>query len=202
MSVDRFDQTIVMVTHDPVAAAYTDRVVFLADGQVVDELRESHGRSRAREDATREPRGDRPDVGWLTMWRMSLRNLLARKLRLAMSAFAIVLGVAFVAGSFVFTDSLGSAFDGIVKGNDGGRRGDAPAGHRRPQLRDRCAHPAGRADRTALRVSSLRPPPVAGTDAGPRASSSSVPTVSSSAATGHPVSRFNYNEHDRHHRCP
>jgi putative ABC transport system ATP-binding protein len=32
-------QTIVMVTHDPVAAAYTDRVVFLADGRVVDELR-------------------------------------------------------------------------------------------------------------------------------------------------------------------
>ncbi|MEI5671821.1 MULTISPECIES: ABC transporter ATP-binding protein [unclassified Nocardioides] len=33
-------QTIVMVTHDPVAASYTDRVVFLADGQVVSELRE------------------------------------------------------------------------------------------------------------------------------------------------------------------
>ena len=31
-------QTIVMVTHDPVAAAYADRVVFLADGRVVDEL--------------------------------------------------------------------------------------------------------------------------------------------------------------------
>jgi putative ABC transport system ATP-binding protein len=28
-----------MVTHDPVAAAYTDRVVFLADGRIVDELR-------------------------------------------------------------------------------------------------------------------------------------------------------------------
>ena len=38
-SVDDFGQTIVMVTHDPVAAAYTDRVVFLADGKVVDELR-------------------------------------------------------------------------------------------------------------------------------------------------------------------
>ena len=38
-SVDEFGQTIVMVTHDPVAAAYTDRVVFLADGKVVDELR-------------------------------------------------------------------------------------------------------------------------------------------------------------------
>ena len=39
-SVDEFDQTVVMVTHDPVAAAYTDRVVFLADGTVVDELRQ------------------------------------------------------------------------------------------------------------------------------------------------------------------
>ena len=38
-SVDEFGQTIVMVTHDPVAAAHTDRVVFLADGRVVDELR-------------------------------------------------------------------------------------------------------------------------------------------------------------------
>ena len=39
-SVDEFGQTIVMVTHDPVAAAYTDRVVFLADGHVVDEMRD------------------------------------------------------------------------------------------------------------------------------------------------------------------
>ena len=28
-----------MVTHDPVAAAYADRVLFLADGRIVDELR-------------------------------------------------------------------------------------------------------------------------------------------------------------------
>ena len=39
-SVDEFGQTIVMVTHDANAAAYTDRVVFLADGKVVDEMRE------------------------------------------------------------------------------------------------------------------------------------------------------------------
>ena len=37
-SVDEFDQTIVMVTHDPVAASHTDRVLFLADGRIVDEL--------------------------------------------------------------------------------------------------------------------------------------------------------------------
>lgn len=38
-SVDEFGQTIVMVTHDATAAAWTDRVVFLADGKVVSELR-------------------------------------------------------------------------------------------------------------------------------------------------------------------
>ncbi len=37
-SVDEFGQTIVMVTHDPGAASYADRVLFLADGRVVDEL--------------------------------------------------------------------------------------------------------------------------------------------------------------------
>jgi putative ABC transport system permease protein len=50
------------------------------------------------------------------MFRTTIRNLLARKLRLALSGFAIVLGVAFVAGSFVFTDTLSKSFDGIVKG--------------------------------------------------------------------------------------
>jgi putative ABC transport system ATP-binding protein len=39
-SVDDYQQTIVMVTHDPVAAGYTDRVVFLADGRIVDEIRQ------------------------------------------------------------------------------------------------------------------------------------------------------------------
>ncbi len=39
-AVTEFGQTIVMVTHDPVAAAYADRVLFLADGKIVSELRE------------------------------------------------------------------------------------------------------------------------------------------------------------------
>src|SRR5262249_39728886 len=37
-AVSEFEQTIVMVTHDPNAASYADRVVFLADGKIVDEL--------------------------------------------------------------------------------------------------------------------------------------------------------------------
>jgi putative ABC transport system ATP-binding protein len=39
-SVREFDQTIVMVTHDPVAAGYADRAIFLADGRIVDEMRD------------------------------------------------------------------------------------------------------------------------------------------------------------------
>ena len=37
-SVREAGQTVVMVTHDPVAAAYAERVVFLADGALVGEL--------------------------------------------------------------------------------------------------------------------------------------------------------------------
>ncbi|WP_068278188.1 ABC transporter ATP-binding protein [Aldersonia kunmingensis] len=39
-AVDEFGQTVVIVTHDPRAASWSDRVVFLADGRIVDELRE------------------------------------------------------------------------------------------------------------------------------------------------------------------
>ncbi|GAC1595916.1 MAG: ABC transporter ATP-binding protein [Acidimicrobiales bacterium] len=39
-SVRDLGQSVVMVTHDPVAAGYADRIVFLADGQIVDEMTE------------------------------------------------------------------------------------------------------------------------------------------------------------------
>jgi putative ABC transport system ATP-binding protein len=57
-SVDDHGQTTVMVTHDPVAAAYTDRVVFLADGRIVDELRQpdrDQVLNKMQELAAREP---------------------------------------------------------------------------------------------------------------------------------------------------
>ena len=37
-AVDDLDQTVVMVTHDATAASYADRVIFLADGHIVDEM--------------------------------------------------------------------------------------------------------------------------------------------------------------------
>ena len=39
-SADTHGQTVVMVTHDPTAASYAHRVIFLADGQIVDEMTE------------------------------------------------------------------------------------------------------------------------------------------------------------------
>jgi putative ABC transport system ATP-binding protein len=37
-AVDELDQTVVMVTHDPTAASYAHRALFLADGRIVDEM--------------------------------------------------------------------------------------------------------------------------------------------------------------------
>src|SRR6266540_3991106 len=47
------------------------------------------------------------------MLRVSLRGLLGRKLRTALTAFAVVLGVAMVGGSFILTDTISKAFDKI-----------------------------------------------------------------------------------------
>jgi putative ABC transport system permease protein len=47
------------------------------------------------------------------VWRLALRGARARKLRLALTAVSIVLGVAFVSGTFVLTDTLNATFDRI-----------------------------------------------------------------------------------------
>ena len=51
------------------------------------------------------------------MLRVTWRNLVARKFRLLLSAFAIILGVSFVSGTLVFTHALSGAFDKIVEGS-------------------------------------------------------------------------------------
>lgn len=51
------------------------------------------------------------------MFRLTLKSLLARKVRLLMSALAIVLGIGFLAGVLLFSGALNSTFDGIVKGS-------------------------------------------------------------------------------------
>ncbi|QNN53816.1 ABC transporter permease [Nocardioides mesophilus] len=53
------------------------------------------------------------------MLKAAWKSLLGRKLRLLMSTFAIVLGVAFVAGSMIFTDTLARSFDAIFASSVG-----------------------------------------------------------------------------------
>ncbi|MGH2596965.1 MAG: ABC transporter permease [Actinomycetota bacterium] len=56
------------------------------------------------------------------MWRATFKSLLGRKLRLALTALSIVLGVGFVAGTFVLTDTMNKAFNDLFaqasKGSD------------------------------------------------------------------------------------
>ncbi|HET9170769.1 MAG TPA: FtsX-like permease family protein [Actinospica sp.] len=47
------------------------------------------------------------------MWKVTVRGLLSHRLRLALTALAIVLGVAFVAGTYVFTDTLNATFSTV-----------------------------------------------------------------------------------------
>ena len=64
------------------------------------------------------------------MWRITLRGLAAKKFRLVLTSISIVLGVAFMAGTFVLTDTIGGVFDGLfantTKGVDAVVRGRQP----------------------------------------------------------------------------
>ena len=106
-AVDDLGQTIVMVTHDPIAAGYADRVVFLADGKIVDEMLDPTA-DRVLDRMKSFGGADRT-----AMWRVTLKGLLAKKLRLVLTSIAVVLGVAFMSGTFVLTDTLGSVFDDL-----------------------------------------------------------------------------------------
>src|SRR5918993_453465 len=60
------------------------------------------------------PRRAGPGPEGTGVLKLTLRNLLARKVRLVMSGLAIVLGVAFLSGVLVFSNGLSTTFDGII----------------------------------------------------------------------------------------
>ena len=106
-SVEEYGQTTVMVTHDAKAAAMADRVLYLADGEIVKET--------AAVQPARDP-ADHRHAGPAVI-RFALQGLLARKLRTALTAIGVVLGVALISGTYVLTDSITSAFDSIFTEN-------------------------------------------------------------------------------------
>lgn len=66
------------------------------------------------------------------MWRATIKGVLARKVRLALTALAVVLGVTFVSGTYVLTDTLkasfGALFSQYAAGSDLVVRAEAPFG--------------------------------------------------------------------------
>ena len=72
------------------------------------------------------------------MFRTTLKGILAHKLRLVLTAMSIVLGVAFVAGTFVLTDSLRHTINGTaaeaLEGVDAGVRSESSFGNRANDL--------------------------------------------------------------------
>ncbi len=94
-SVDALGQTVVMVTHDPVAASYADSVVFLVDGRVAGPDVPAHRRRRGRSDGP--PR--RPLPGGGVMIGLALRSLRFRATAFTATFLSILLGTALI-GSF------------------------------------------------------------------------------------------------------
>ena len=126
-AVDTLGQTTVMVTHDAHAAAIADRVLFLADGDIVRDL----GPSSAHEIlATLEAvSGDD---------RRRLEGPAGRKVRALLTAFAIVIGVAMVAGTFILTDTLQQSLSSLAA------RVDVDDRRRRSSRRRSSRAPPGR----------------------------------------------------------
>jgi putative ABC transport system permease protein len=54
------------------------------------------------------------------MFNLTIKELAARKLRLLTTAFAVLLGVAFMSGTFIFTDTIGATFDSALADVDAG----------------------------------------------------------------------------------
>jgi len=50
-----------------------------------------------------------------TMWKATVKGIFARKVRLALTAVAVLLGVAFVSGTYVLTDTLNQSFQGVFR---------------------------------------------------------------------------------------
>ena len=117
------------------------------------------------------------------MFRAALKSLLGRKVRLLMSTFAIVLGVAFVVGSLIFTDTLSRSFTALFASTVGDvvvrpGRGRRPTPHR--------LAPSPRRWSRSSRASPA--PPGSTATSTPSASSSSARTARSSAASARPPS--------------
>ena len=116
------------------------------------------------------------------MFRAALKSLLGRKLRLLLSTFAIVLGVAFVAGSLIFSDTLSRSFTALFASTVGDVVVRPVGGDHRRRRRRRTADRPRVASSTTC--AACRAPPGSTATSARSASTSSARRTRSSAASG------------------
>ena len=104
-AVRELGQTIVMVTHDPVAA-----VVLRPRGVP---RRRSH-RRRDRRPHCRQCLRPHPDFGRSVMFKLTIKSIRANPARFLLTGVAVILGVAFMAGTLVLTDTIKKSYDDIT----------------------------------------------------------------------------------------
>ena len=156
-AVDDFGQTVVMVTHDAHAASYADRLLRARRRAHRPRRRGAHGRAGARPD----------EVGGLMLRARCCRGFVQRKLRVLLTAIAIALGVALMAGTYILTDTINNSFAGIFQtANEGhdvvitpaqtlGQQGAARKPRRSPK---RCSRRCARRPASRRRPGSIFTP--------------------------------------------
>ena len=113
-AVDELGQTIVMVTHDP------RRRGVRRPGRCSSPT--AHRRRDGRPDRRAGARPHEALRGLSAVRKVTLRSLWAHKRRLVSTVVAVVLGVAFMSGTFVFTDTIDKVFDDLFAADQRGRR--------------------------------------------------------------------------------
>ena len=97
------DHLVIMVTHNPdLAARYATRIVRLRDGRITDDTNpydpgEDEGTGAASSEGTGERRERKPSMSFLTALSLSVSNLLSKKARTILVAFAASIGIVGIA---------------------------------------------------------------------------------------------------------
>ena len=93
------DRLVIMVTHNPeLAKRYSTRIIRLLDGNITDDTMPYSG---GEEEKTAEKSGKRPSMSFLTALSLSLNNLMTKKARTFLTAFAGSIGIIGIALNFI-----------------------------------------------------------------------------------------------------
>ena len=181
-AVRELGQTIVMVTHDPVAAV----------------LRRPRGVPRRR---SHRRRARRPHVrfrvrphevpGRLIMFSLVLNSIRANKARFFLTGVAVMLGVAFMTGTLVLTDTIKKSYDDVAANvyKSSRRRRAVRPPRRRRRRRATSGAPSPRRPSTGSARSRVSAPPRRSSSAS-RSSSATTAISSTPAASGRSRSRW------------